>query len=254
MSKKPKMAICYDFDLTLSRSPMQENRFLPSVGVVSEEFWREVKSETDRNHADNILVYMKLTIDKANAAGKPIRRADFLDKGSGMQFWDGLDTWFDRINQHAEQQGAELKHYAISSGNREIIEGTSIANQFDRIYACQFYFDANDVAVWPALSVNQYVPLEERPIPFPNMVYIGDGETDIPCFRTVKSLGGLSLGVYSPHKRNGNATVRRLFQDNRIDAYYQADYSAGKALERTIFSAIDEVHARYMLRSSTRHV
>ena len=263
--QKPMMAICYDFDGTLSTSPMQENKSLPSVGVSPDVFWSEVNAISKRDHADNILIYMMLMLQKAHSADEPITRKVFRDKGEGMTFWDGVDTWFDRVNDYARRARVDIRHYVISSGNEEIIQGTSIAGRFDRIFACRFHFDSNGVADWPAVAVNyttktqflfrinkgcldmdddgvnDYVPDDERPIPFSNIVYIGDGETDVPCFRTVRSLGGLSIGVYPPHRRGGKETVRRLLSDGRIDTYCPADYREGKQLESIVCSAIDEV-------------
>lgn len=265
------MAICYDFDGTLSTSPMQENRFLPSVGVPAEEFWNEVSEVTKAEHADNILIYMMLMLEKAQQAHVPVTREVFREKGEGMKFWDGLDDWFERINRYGKEQGVTIRHYVISSGNEEIIKGTSIADKFDRIFACQYHFDANGAAIWPAVAVNyttktqflfrinkgkldmddegvnDYVPDNRRPIPFPNIVYIGDGETDVPCFRTVKSLGGLSIGVYPPRHRGGKDIVQQLLKDERINAYCPADYRHDKHLEKIIHAAIREIASRQQL-------
>lgn len=267
------MAIAYDFDGTLAPGNMQEHQFLPDIGVKPHEFWKEVNQTARENQADGVLVYMNLMLRKAAAANKPVRRQDFADKGKSITLFDGVPEWFARMNQYATQKEVVLNHYLVSSGNYEIFAGTAIANEFKEVYASKYLFDANGAAQWPALainyttktqflfrinkgvedisdddSVNKYVPKEDRPVPFENMIFIGDGATDIPCFRLVKEQGGLSVAVYAPGKRGGKAKAVQYRKDDRVHAAVPANYTEGSELDRLVMAQIDLVAARH-----TRH-
>ena len=215
------MAIVYDFDGTLAPGRMQDRRFIPDMGVDVEEFWDEVNRNTAHHGADSILCYMYVMLEKARAAGVEVRRRDLEARGRETAFFPGVDTWFRRLNAHAAHRGVLLEHYVVSSGNSEIIEGTSIAGEFRRIYASRFLYDERGTAVWPAVAINfttktqylfrinkgaldqtdmplinRYVPRDQRAMPFENMVYLGDGETDVPCFRVMRDMGGMSVAVH----------------------------------------------------------
>ena len=230
--KKTVIAIMYDFDKTLSPKDMQEYSFIPQIGMQPKDFWAE--SNRLSSKMDSILAYMYLMIDKANANHTPIRRADFVKLGKDIEFFPGVAQWFSMINVFAKESGAKVEHYIISSGLKEIIEGTEIAKAFKEIYACEFYYDQNDVAVWPQMAVNyttktqflfrinkgvsdlsdnvtlnKYVPEDERRIPFRNMIYVGDGLTDVPCMKLVKTNGGKSIAVYPKGKKTKVADLLR---------------------------------------------
>lgn len=263
--RRPTVAIMYDFDKTLSTKDMQEFNFIPNVGMTPKEFWSKVKEMSQIQGMDNILAYMYLMISQSNREERPIHRQNFVELGSGVQYYPGVEQWFQRINQYGKCKNVHIEHYIISSGIAEIIEGTSISKEFKRIFACEFYYDQNDVAVWPknvvnfttktqfayrinkgALdlsdndTVNNYVPEEERPVPFRNMVYIGDGVTDVPCMKVVKSNGGHSIAVYPPRKK---MIANQLLRDNRVNYVCPADYSEGKELDVTIKQIIDVISA-----------
>ena len=255
------LAIIYDFDGTLAPGNMQDRQFIPDVGMKAEDFWREVDTLSDKTHADRILSYMFVMLEKAKSAGMPVRREHLAARSKGIEFFPGVETWFDRIDTYGHDKGVSVEHYVISSGNSEIIEGTSIAHRFREIYASRFLYDDDGVAVWPAVAINfttktqylfrinkgahdlndtdainRYVPQSERPVPFQNMVYIGDGETDVPCFRLVKDLGGLSVVVYA-----GGAQERaqRYREEGRVNCVVPADYSADGELDDAVKSYIN---------------
>lgn len=271
--KRPIMAIAYDFDGTLAPGNMQEHQFLPEIGMKADAFWREVREISRENQADEVLVYMNLMLRKAAAANVPVRKEDFKARGKSIQLFNGVDDWFLRLNRHAKIKGVDLKHYLISSGNEEIFSGTAIAKQFESVFASKYLFDANGVAQWPALAinyttktqylfrinkgvkdisdnaaVNKYVPKEARPVPFENMVFIGDGATDIPCFRLVKDQGGLSVAVYTPNKRGGRDKAKAYLTDERVHAVLSANYSEGSEIESLILAQIDLIASRYKVR------
>lgn len=270
--KHIEMAIAYDFDGTLADGNMQEHRFLPDIGMKPREFWAEVKRLTREHQADEVLVYMNLMLRKAAAANVPVRRDDFKAHGKAIQLFEGVEEWFDRITSYGKAQGVRVEHYLVSSGNAEIFAGTPIASRFAQVYASKFMFDQNGVAVWPALAVNyttktqylfrinkgafdlsdnskvnQFVEKRDRPVPFENMVFIGDGSTDIPCFRLVKEQGGLSVAVFKPHTKGARAKATKYIEDGRVHCAAPAIYTDGSELDRIIRANIAVVAARSAL-------
>ena len=266
------MAIVYDFDGTLAPGNVQERHFIPDVGMTPEDFWDEVDRLATVNQADGILMYMYEMLKKAREAGVPVRREDFRAGSQNIDFYEGVLDWFDRVNGYGRQEGVRVEHYIVSSANAEIIEGTPIAPKFAKIYASRFLFDENGVAVWPALAINyttktqylfrinkgahdlsdsdainRYVDKKDRPVPFENMVYIGDGVTDVPCFRLVKDQGGLSVAVYRPHTKNARDKAERFVREGRVQRAVPANYSEGAELDRLVHDYIKLVAAREAL-------
>lgn len=263
------MAIAYDFDGTLADGNMQEHQFLPDIRMKPSAFWAEAKRLTREHQADEVLVYMNLMLRKAAHAGVPVRRDDFKDRGKTIRLFDGVIDWFDRITEYGRTQEVRVEHFLISSGNAEIFAGTPIASKFKQVYASKFMFDENGVAAWPALAVNyttktqylfrinkdahdlsdnskvnEFVEKKDRPVPFENMVFIGDGSTDIPCFRLVKEQGGLSIAVYKPRTKGAQDKAARYLKDGRVHAIAPANYTVGSALDRIVKANIDAVAAR----------
>lgn len=273
MAKKHiEMAIAYDFDGTLADGNMQEHQFLPDIGMKPAAFWAEVKRLTKEHQADEVLVYMNLMLRKAAAANVPVRRLDFEARGKAIHLFEGVEDWFDRITGYGKAQGVRVEHYLVSSGNAEIFAGTPIASKFAQVYASKFMFDQNGVAAWPALAVNyttktqylfrinkgafdlsdnskvnQFVEKRDRPVPFENMVYIGDGSTDIPCFRLVKEQGGLSVAVFKTHTKGARDKAANYIKDGRVHCVAPAIYTDGSELDRIIKANITAVAARSAL-------
>lgn len=273
MAKKHiEMAIAYDFDGTLADGNMQEHQFLPDIGMKPAAFWAEVKRLTKEHQADEVLVYMNLMLRKAAAANVPVRLVDFEARGKAIHLFEGVEDWFDRITGYGKAQGVRVEHYLVSSGNAEIFAGTPIASKFAQVYASKFMFDQNGVAAWPALAVNyttktqylfrinkgafdlsdnskvnQFVEKRDRPVPFENMVFIGDGSTDIPCFRLVKEQGGLSVAVFKPHTKGARSKADNYIKDGRVHCVVPAIYTDGSDLDRIIKANINAVAARAAL-------
>ena len=264
------LAIIYDFDGTLAPGNMQESQFIPNIGMTPVEFWREVDALAEENHADGILAYMFVMLEKSKASGIPVRREDLVARSRGIEFFPGVLEWFARIDSYGHCKGVRVEHFVISSGNSEIIEGTPIAGNFSRIYASKFLYDVNGYAVWPAVAINfttktqylfrinkgahdwqdssiinKYVPQNERPIPFENMIYIGDGETDVPCFRLVRDLGGLSIAVYAD---GAYEQAEQYRSEGRVNCVTPAEYTENSHLDCTVRSYINLVAARSTLR------
>ena len=267
------LAIAYDFDGTLAPGNMQEYDFVPAIGMIGKDFWKAVDELTRKHDADPILVYMMHMLDKANAAHVPVRKADFVEFGRSVTLFEGVAGWFDRINAYGKEQGLHIDHYIISSGIREMIEGSPIAKCFAAIYASSFIYDHNGVAHWPALAVNyttktqflfrinkgvrniydnskinEFIPKEDRPVPFEHMVFIGDGETDIPCFRLVKEQRGHAIAVYKPKTRGARGNAERLITEGRVNFIAPANYTQNSPLDRFVKRIIDKIAADIELR------
>lgn len=254
--RRSTIALMYDFDKTLCTKDMQEYTFIPNVGMTSSEFWQESNTLAKDNKMDSILAYMHVMLEKAHTARQSICREEFVKLGKDLQFYPGVEDWFDRINHIGSELGISVEHYIISSGLREIIEGSSIYNNFKEVFACEFLYNENHVACWPKnvvnyttktqflfrinkgvldlsndLDLNKYTPEDKRPIPFRNMIYIGDGLTDVPCMKLVKANGGYSIAVYQKSKRE---KVEELLQHGRVDFLALADYSENSELDNTV--------------------
>lgn len=260
------MAIAYDFDGTLADGNMQEYDFFPALGMTSKDFWNEATELEVRHQADKILAYMNLMIHKANVKELPIRKEDFIKYGKSVELFEGVITWFDRINAYAKSQNVELKHYIISSGLKEMIEGTPIAKEFHKIFASSFMYNHHGIAFWPALAINyttktqylfrinkgsldvcnhtdinRFIPENERPLPFEQMVFIGDGETDIPSFRLVKEQRGHAIAVYKPKEARAREKSQMLIQEGRVNFIAPARYTEGSEIESMVKAIIDKI-------------
>ena len=257
------VALLYDFDKTLCTQDMQNYAFIPSLGMTPADFWAEANGFGRRNRIDGVLAYMYTMLREAEKKNLPFTRADLVDKGRGIVFFPGVEGWFRRINDYGETLGVQVEHYIISSGLREIIEGSSISGEFKEIYASEFYYDENGVPVWPKLAVNftaktQFVyrinkgvldvsddktlndsmPDDSKRIPFTNMVYMGDGLSDVPCMKMMRAYGGQAIAVYQEGNRQG---VEDLLAKGRVDFIFPADYSDGTALDATVKHIIQKM-------------
>ena len=269
---KPIVALMYDFDKTLSPKNMQDYGFMKGLDVTSEEFWAACTKLTKAHQMDSILSYMYMMLEKGH--GKyMLKRESFRELGKSVKLFPGVQTWFGRINEYCEAKGLKCEHYIISSGLKEIIEGTPIAGEFKEIYAAEFLYDEDGVAKWPAMAVNytsktqflyrinkgildvteqralnEYVPEDKRRIPFRNMIYFGDGDTDIPCMKLTKVNGGHSIVVYQKDKKESE----RLISENRVNFAFKADYRKDLPLEKAVKSVIDNIAATETLKKLER--
>ena len=260
------IAWIYDFDGTLAPGNMQEYDFIPAVGKSNKEFWSEANTLAEQQDADMVLTYMALMIQAAKSKNLSLRREAFQESGRRVALFAGVREWFERINRYGAERGIRILHYINSSGLKEIIEGTEIAHEFRKIYACSFLYDVDGIAYWPAVAVNytnktqfifkinkgvesvadaklvnRYIPEDERPVPFRHMIYIGDGTTDIPCMRLVKNYGGHSIAVYNPDQKGGHKELAPLIHDNRVNHVCPADYTANAELDRLVKTIIDKM-------------
>ncbi len=266
--KKPTVALIYDFDGTLSPGNMQEFGFIQAIGKTPREFWELSNRNPDGQQVNHILSYMKLMIEEARKAGIALTRESFMSFGRNIELLNGVKEWFALINDYGKRQGVTVEHYINSSGQAELIEGSPIAHEFKKIFACSFWYDENGTAVWPAVAVdytgktqflfkiakgimdisdnkkvNESRREEEKPIPFPNMIYFGDGETDVPCMKIVKMFGGNAIAVWQEGNAKQHRTALKLLRQDRVNFICKADYSVGGEIYNVVTAIIDKVKA-----------
>lgn len=260
-----KIAICYDFDGTLSPGNMQEYDFMKKINMTPAQFWKKSQQIVDENNADAVLSYMRLMLEEAAKQKVYFTKKDFKDCGKNILLYKGVNSWFSRINKYARQKGILVEHYIISSGLREMLLGNGIAKHFKHIYASSFMYNKKGHAVWPAVvlnyttktqflfrinkgcldindpEVNAFIPDNKRCIPFTRMIYIGDGLTDVPCMSLVKKHGGFSIAVYNSKDAKAQKISEQLTDEGRADFSAKADYSASSRIENLLQTIIDKI-------------
>ena len=261
--ERPVIAIMYDFDKTLCTKDMQDYGFIPSLNMQPHEFWQKTNEIGSKADMDSILAYMYTMIEECRSRGLSLTRERLVDSGRGIVLYPGVREWFDRINLYGAAQGVQIEHYVISSGLREIIEGSGIAEKFTKIFACEFVYDENGCAMWPKTAVNytnktQFVyrinkgvldisndtdlnrsmPDDSKRVPFTNMIYIGDGLSDVPCMKMMKAYGGCAIAVYQESNRG---KVEELLIGDRVDFIFPADYTENGRLNKTVHNIIKKM-------------
>lgn len=257
-----RMAIVYDFDGTLARGNIQEHGFFSELGIDPADFWQGVNRAAEDCDCDATLMYLWRMLREAESRGRPITRASLARHGARISLFPGVEDWFPRMNDYACSRNLALEHYVISSGNQELIKGSSIHREFRRVFASEYLYDEAGRAIWPGLAinyttktqylfrinkgilnnwddhgVNRWVPMEKRPLPFTRMIFIGDGETDIPSMKMVRYQGGFSIAVFDPGRgedQRSQENIYRLISEDRVNFVAPADYRAGGQLEMIV--------------------
>lgn len=267
MRKVPTIAFMYDFDKTLCDQDMQNYSFIPNLNMTSEEFWDETEKFSKKHYMEGILSYMYYMMYKCKEKGIPFTQEYLRSLGKNVNFYKGVQNWFSRINKYGESLGVKVEHYIISSGIKDIIDGSEIKDEFKKIFACQYYFDENGEVVWPKIAINytqktQYIfriskaafdetdnrkvndKMSDRIIPYQNMIYIGDGLTDVPCMTFVKKQGGTSIAIYQKGQKD---KVVDLLLDDRVNYLCNADYQEGSDLDTLVKLIMQDINVSYKL-------
>ena len=256
---------------------MQEFGFIQAIGKKPQEFWQESDNIALGQDASNILSYMKLMFDEAKKAGIKLRREDFKTFGASVELFAGVTEWFGLINSYGKERGVKVEHYINSSGLAEMIEGTAIAKEFKRIFACSFLYNEAGEAEWPGVAVdytaktqflfkinkgilsvrdnkkvNESQEEENKRVPFPHMIYFGDGETDVPCMKIVKMFGGNSIAVYNPDIKKKVNMARKLLRQRRVNFITPADYTKDSRTYEVVCAIIDKIKADFELAKLAR--
>ena len=266
------VALIYDFDGTLSPGNMQEFGFIQAIGKSPKEFWTESDNIALGQDASNILSYMKLMFDEARKADIKLCREDFRRFGASVELFKGVKEWFSLVNAYGKVRGVRVEHYINSSGLAEMIEGTAIADEFKKIFACSFIYNDQGEAEWPGVAVdytaktqflfkinkgilsvrdnkkvNESQAEDIKRIPFPHMIYFGDGETDVPCMKIVKMFGGNSVAVYNPEIKKKVNVAKKLLRQQRVNYIVPADYTEDSRAFRLVCAIIDKIKADWVL-------
>lgn len=261
---KPIVALIYDFDNTLSTRDMQEFTFIPALGMTADEFWQKSDELAHKYQMDHILAYMYLMATKAREKHISLSPEALKEMGRDVQFFDGVKEWFARINAYGDKLGLEVRHYILSCGLKSMIEGCGVANEFYNVFACDYLYDGNGEPLWPSIAINytsktqflyrinkgvedvgehtklnMYMPRNERVVPFDQMVYIGDGLTDVPSMKLVRQRGGYAIGVY---KKPSDASY--LVDQERVDFYLKCDYTDGGEIDTALKAVLDKISAK----------
>lgn len=292
--KKKTIAICYDFDGTLTPKNMQEYDFIPEqLDTTSEEFWEEVRKNAKEHDMDEILSYLELTLDKAKEKKVSIDKKSLEGYGKKITFFEGVEEWFERINKYGKDKNITIEHYIISSGLKPMIEGTSIAKakEFKHIFACDFKYDQHNVAKCPSAvinyttktqylfrinkhnqskknkldllnnwnnDVNEYVPNEDRSIPFSHMIYLGDGMTDVPAMKMINYQRGYSIAIYNDKKKSSKSKkspkklCEELLEEKRCSYIAPADYREDTQLDKLVKGIIDKIICEIRLQEYSK--
>lgn len=271
--KKPIVALVYDFDGTLSPGNMQEFGFIQAVGKTAQEFWEMSDNIAIGQDASNVLSYMKMMHDEATKNGISLRRDSLVKFGKDVDLYEGVKEWFSMINRYGMEHGVIVEHYINSSGLKELVEGSAIADEFKYIFAGTFIYDENGEAVWPGIAVdytaktqflfkickgifsarenklvNDSVSDDKKRIPFSHMIYLGDGDTDVPCMKIVGMFGGHSIAVYDPENAKKKATASKLKRQGRVAFAVPALYTRESPVYKVVTAIIDKIKADYVLQ------
>ena len=273
MTKKPIVALIYDFDGTLSPGNMQEFGFIQAIGKTPSEFWTMSNEIAKGQDASNILSYMKLMFDEAGRSGIRLRKNKFKEFGKAIKLYEGVSGWFSAVNQYGKEVGVKDEHYINSSGLKEIIEGCPIAGEFKHIFASSYIYNAKGEAEWPGIAVdytaktqyifkinkgilkaqdsqevNESMADDKKRIPFSHMIYVGDGETDVPCMKIVSMFGGHSIAVYNQEDAQRKTTAEKLLRQGRVGFITPAVYTRSSRIYKVVCSIIDKIKADYVLQ------
>ena len=258
--KHNTIALVYDFDGTLSPKPMQEYTILPEIGIKNgKKFWTEVKRESIKAKGEDIVTYMRLMIHKSRMVNYPVKAEKFRELAKKIEYFPGVKNYFARISKFVQDElpGIKLRHYLLSAGLKEIIEGTDIAHHFHKIFASEYYYDEYGGAIFPNVivndtlktqfifrinkgreelheNINEYMREVDRPIPIENMLYIGDGLTDVPCMTVIRKNKGYSIAVYKAKDPKGRKVCKELLKAERVDFIANADYRENSELDKLI--------------------
>ena len=266
--KLPIVALIYDFDKTLSPRDMEEYSFMPGIGVEPDDFWSLCAEFSRKHQMDGILTYMYL-MQKMAKGRMELTREAMRKLGEAVEFFPGVETWFDRINGIGRACGVDVEHYIISSGLTEIIRGSAIGDKFKAVCAASFLYDESDHPVWATSAVNytsktQYLfrinkgildvtndrdlnaftPAYKRRVPFSNMIYVGDGLTDVPCMKMTKQKGGYSIAVHAPGKTE---LADDMLLQGRADFSVEADYTPDSEIEPVVAMLMRRIRASHEL-------
>ncbi len=267
------IAIVYDYDQTLSPRFMQDDVLFPKFGINPQQFWKKCNALVLEQKWDSELAYMKCLLDYL--AMDSVTNAQLVELGAGLRYFPGVLELFDEMTKSCigpehEAAGIKIEHYIVSSGLKALLDGSSLKDKVRAIFGCEFGEDANGCISFPKRTVshttktqylfrinkgmlnfdedvNDHMPRELRPIPFENMIYIGDGPTDVPCFTVMKNNGGQGIAVYNPEDPTGRSFAKcyqLCAKADRVKHIAPANYCKGSHLRLILETMVREIADR----------
>ena len=272
--KQNTIALVYDFDGTLIPKTMQDYTIIPRLKLRSDKFWSDIMEEAEATDGEVMMIYMRQLITRANSMNIKITKSEFKLMASKIEYFKGVFTWFDNINKYLKNNHKRIKvaHYVISAGHHEILESTAIRKKLTNVFGSQYYFNEQGHATFPKVvvtdtaktqflfrinkgkekvsdSINSHMPEELRPIPFENMIYIGDGLTDVPSMALIKKQNGHAVSVYPRGSKKQKKVSNDLLAAKRVDFIAEANYARNSILFKRICLIIDMISARIKYRN-----
>ena len=271
MTKIKKFAFCYDFDGTLCPEYMMNHHLLPDCKVNPKIFWKKVVDYSNRNKCDPTLAYLKLLMTEMKESNIDFSSSIFKKYGRKIILFKGVESWFRSIEKKIKKKfNVNIEHYIISSGLEEMIKGCKISKNIKKIFASSYIFNRD--FIWPRLSVNysnkvQFLyriykgkfdvfdnagvnnKIEDKKvyIPFENIFFFGDGETDIPTFVVNKKNGGTSICVYE-NDETSKKNAKKILREKRVNFIVENDYSENGPIEKLI-NTIMELNINFSVSS-----
>jgi len=267
---KNRVAIIYDFDLTLSNKEMQEFGLFDAIKTDNDTIMQRVRTFAKDNNADLMLSFLLIILKQAKENKIKITRNFLKNLGKNISYFNEVETWFDRINKFGKDLGLKIEHYIISAGHKEMLEGTSIFKHFKRVFGCEYLYDENGEAYWPKILINYTTKTQflfrirknrlddlyddyhinnkledDKQLSFKNVIYLGDGATDIPCMQIITNGGGLSLSLYDEQNKKKMLFANDLLEDKRVSASIKADYSEDSEIDKIIKERLKEIAKNY---------
>ena len=272
--KQNTIALVYDFDGTLIPKTMQDYTIIPRLKLRSDKFWSDIMEEAEATDGEVMMIYMRQLITRASSMNIKITKSEFKLMASKIEYFKGVFTWFDNINKYLKNNHKRIKvaHYVISAGHHEILESAAIRKKLTNVFGSQYYFNEQGHATFPKVvvtdtaktqflfrinkgkekvsdSINSHMPEELRPIPFENMIYIGDGLTDVPSMALIKKQNGHAVSVYPRGSKKQKKVSNDLLAAKRVDFIAEANYTRNSILFKRICLIIDMISARIKYRN-----
>ena len=269
------IALVYDYDQTLSPYYMQDDVIFPSFGINAEKFWNRCAELVQAEGYDNELAYMKCLLD-CLAMDRPTNQR-LEELGAKMHLYKGLPEMFEEFNQDLLEKrhlaaGIHVDHFVVSSGLKALIEGSRLRPYLREIFGCEYAEDSEGKISFPkrvishtqktqflfrinkglldmSQDVDNHMSDEARPVPFSNMIYIGDGPTDVPCFTIMRKNGGHAIAVYNPDDPS-RASFKKCYNlsthTNRVRHIAPSDYRRGSHLRLLLEEIVREIADRML--------